>query len=124
MDSKSNFTGGGCRPALACSPFIADHYEWQKSNRPSKFETWEDMISHAKSKGYDLVPSGYHIPHWAVKMRTSEALPKIYVMRPKGNIDELKASFDRPASEIGYPIFFKANAGLSGGGYNSENSHD
>jgi hypothetical protein len=44
-------------------------------------------------------------------MSMGDALPKIYVMRHTGIIDELKASFDRPTREIGYPIFFIANAG-------------
>jgi len=86
-------------------------YQWVESNRPKAFATWADEIAHAESQGYQLAPPEYHIPHWTTAMSMGDALPKIYVMRHTGIIDELKASFDRPTREIGYPIFFIANAG-------------
>jgi hypothetical protein len=42
-------------------------------------------------------------------MSMGDALPKLYVMRMAGNFDELRASFDRPARDIAYPLFFRVN---------------
>jgi hypothetical protein len=93
---------------VPCSP-IADRYGWMESNRLKTFASWEDEITHATAEGYQLVPPDYHIPHWSTAMSMGDALPKLYVMRMAGNFDELRASFDRPARDIAYPLFFRTN---------------
>jgi hypothetical protein len=95
--------------AATCSP-IADRYGWMESNRLKAFASWEDEIAHATAEGYQVVPPDYHIPHWSTAMSMGDALPKLYVMRMAGNFDELRASFDRPARDIAYPLFFRVNA--------------
>ncbi len=95
-------------PAATCSP-IADRYGWMESDRLKTFTSWEDEIAHATAEGYQVVPPDYHIPHWSTAMSMGDALPKLYVMRMAGNFDELRASFDRPARDIAYPLFFRVN---------------
>lgn len=85
---------------------ISSRYQWLDSNRLKEYESWEEEIAFADSQGYALVPPEYHIPHWSTKMRMGDAMPKIYVMRMTGMLDELTTSFDSPASRLAYPLFF------------------
>lgn len=78
-------------------------YDWLPENRTHGFPTWDDEITHVEAQGYSLVPPDYHIPHWS----RSENAPKIYVNGRHG-LREMDAAFDRPARDIAYPLFFKA----------------
>lgn len=81
---------------------ITKNYQWIEQNRTRGFTTWEDEIAHVEAQGYTLVPPAYHIPHWSV----ADKAPNLYVNGRDG-VQELKACFDRPAVDLGYPVFFK-----------------
>lgn len=84
---------------------ISAPYEWLPENRTRGFATWDDEVTHVESQGYSLVHPEYHIPHWS----KADSAPKLYVNGPSG-LREMRTSFDRPARDIGYPLFFKKEA--------------
>jgi hypothetical protein len=77
---------------------------WIDSQRTQGFATWADEIAHMETLGYQLVPPDYHIPHWS----QAEDGRKLYVSGRDGP-REMTACFDRPARDLGYPLFFKQN---------------
>lgn len=79
-------------------------FDWLDENRTSGFSTWADEIAHVEAQGYALVQPDYHIPHWT----GASTAPKLYVNGIYG-VREMNAAFDRPARDIGYPLFFKSN---------------
>lgn len=85
------------------TPVAFSSYDWHKSNLDrDRFASWADQIAHMESLGYQLVPPDYHIPHWS---RAKDA-PLLYVdgrMGPR----LMDAAFDRPACDIGYPLYFR-----------------
>ena len=89
---------------------ISKHYNWTDTNRINLFTSWEAEIAHAEAEGYKLAPPDYHIPHWTTAMSMGDALPKLYVMRGNGVLDELQTAFDRPVRDISYPLFFKVTS--------------
>lgn len=85
-----------------------DGFGWIDSQRAQGFATWADEIAHMETIGYKLVPPDYHIPHWS----RADGARKLYVNGRDGP-REMTACFDRPARDLGYPIFFKPNAEIS-----------
>ena len=81
-----------------------DLFCWMDSQRTQGFATWAAEIAHMENLGYQLVPSDYHIPHWS----RAEGARKLYVNGRDGP-REMTACFDRPARDLGYPLFFKQN---------------
>ncbi len=77
---------------------------WIDSNRTKGFATWDAEIAHMQSLGYELVPPNHHIPHWS----KAEGARRLYVNGRNGP-RELAAFFNRPARDLGYPLFFKQN---------------
>lgn len=75
---------------------------WIETNRAKGFATWAEEIAHVVAQGYALVPSDYRIPHWS----QAASSPKLYVNGADG-IREMTGCFNRPASDFGYPLFFK-----------------
>lgn len=93
--------------ALAPLPRYApslEGFQWNDENRTRGFDTWADEIAYVGAQGYTLVPPDYHIPHWS----RAEGAPKLYVNNRRG-LREMTAAFDRPASDICYPLFFLHN---------------
>lgn len=87
-------------PALG----VADGFGWIDSNRTPGFATWADEVAHMSRLGYLIVPPDYYIPHWS----QAEAAPKLYVNGRDGP-REMTGCFNRPAGDLGYPLFFKPN---------------
>lgn len=87
------------------SAFDAARYSWDAVNLRG-FATWADEIAHAESLGYQLVPPDYHLPHWSASLNGDAA--KIYTMGGR-ELREVNTSFDRPAAQIGYPLYFGPN---------------
>lgn len=77
-------------------------FNWIDSQRTRGFATWADEIKHMEDLGYSLVPPDTHIPHWT----QVDGSQKLYVSVPSGP-RELTTCFNRPARDLGYPIFFK-----------------
>jgi hypothetical protein len=93
--------------ALAPLPRYApslEGFQWHERNRTVGFDTWADEIAHVGAQGYILVPPDYHIPHWS---RSKEA-PQLYVNGRHGP-QAMNQAFDRPARDMGYPLFFLHN---------------
>lgn len=86
---------------------ISQRYNWSENNLMRGFDSWEAEIAHMEELGYKLVPAEYHLTHWSTAMQMGSALPKIYVLRMSGP-DEIGTHFDRPAGELGYPVYFKS----------------
>lgn len=98
--------------AASAGKGIASNYEWLDDNLPPRFASWEEEIEHAEALGYSLVPPDYHIPHWMAEFDEDGPPPKLYVTRREddaegGSMREIRAAFNRPAREMGYPVYFK-----------------
>ena len=93
---------------------VANYYSWQERNRLRAFASWEAEIAHAKAQGFRLVPPDYHVPDWVTAMAMKDALPVLHVLRAGGSMDKLNTAFDRPAHDIGYPLFFKVPSAPAG----------
>lgn len=91
---------------------IAASYEWLDDNLSPRFASWEEEILHAQALGYSLVPPDYLIPHWMAEFDEDGPPPKLYVTPrdddyESGSMREIKLSCNRPAREMGYPVYFK-----------------
>lgn len=87
---------------------ISAPYDWLSGNRTQGYATWDDEVTHVESLGYALVPPDYHIPHWS----QAEGAPKLYVHGRDGALYVLRGVLGHPASHLGYPVYFKKDAGL------------
>ena len=94
------------QPALA----VDAGFCWIDSNRTRGFATWADEIAHMETLGYQLVPPEYHIPHWS----QAGGLRKLFVSGCDGP-QQMTSCLNRPARDLGYPVFFKQNKQVSRG---------
>lgn len=90
-----------CAAANKIMKIDLNQYSWIETNLRG-FKTWEDEIKHMESLGYQLVPPDYRIPHWS-ELGTN---PYLYVCGNGGVPREMNSFFDRPAAQIGYPLYF------------------
>jgi hypothetical protein len=109
--NTQNDTPAGQSPVLALAHGSAPclkRYQWDDRNRTLGFATWADEIAHVEAQGYILVPPDYHIPHWS----QADKAPKLYANGREGVL-EVRVAFNRPASDLGYPLFFLPNVMMS-----------